>query len=83
MAFVRKLINGKLSCQEFLMKINFKILTFDSRNNRHFLVPQCSTNLIKHSPEYRLLGSCNNNVPDFDFSFDSQLKNMILNMNIS
>jgi len=52
---VHKLINGILSCPEFLMKINFKIPTLNSRNNRPFLVPRCSTNLIKHIPEYHLL----------------------------
>jgi len=29
MTFVHKLINGKLSCPEFLRQINFKISAFD------------------------------------------------------
>lgn len=72
--FVHKLINCKLSCPEFLMKINFKIPTLTSRNNHPFSVPQCSTNLIKYKSEYRLLDACNNIGPYSDFSFDSQLK---------
>jgi len=82
-AFVHKLINGKLFCPESLRKINFKIPAFNSMNSRPFLVLQCSTNIIyKHSPEYRLLDACNN-VINFDFSFDShlKLKNIIINLN--
>jgi hypothetical protein len=70
--FVYKLINGKLFSPEFLSKINFKISTFNSRNNHPFLVLHCSTNIIKNSPEYRLLKTCNN-VFNFNFFFDSQL----------
>lgn len=38
-AFVYNLIIGKLTCPGFLSKINFKIPTLNSRNNRTFLVP--------------------------------------------
>lgn len=57
-AFVHKLINDKLSRPEILRKINFKISTFSSRNNSYLSVPQCLTNIIERSPEYRLLDAC-------------------------
>jgi len=41
-AFVHKLINGKLFCPEFLRQMNFKIPSFNSKNNGLFLVPQYS-----------------------------------------
>lgn len=53
--FVYKLLNGKLSCPEFLRKIYSKIPTFNSKNNGSFLIPHCSANITKNSPEYRLL----------------------------
>jgi len=72
-AFVYKLINGKISYPEFLRKINFKMSAFNSSNNRPFLVLQCLINIIKHIPEYRLLNA-SNNVLNIDFSFNSYLK---------
>lgn len=79
-AFVYKLINGKLSCSELLSEIKFKIPTFNSRNNHPFLVPQCLINITKNSSEYCLLDAYNN-LLKFDFVFDLhlKLKNSIIN----
>lgn len=50
-AFVHKLINGELSCSEFLKTEQFKISAFNFRRNRPFLEPKCLTNIIKYIPK--------------------------------
>ncbi|KAF0772688.1 Uncharacterized protein FWK35_00032895 [Aphis craccivora] len=79
-SFIYKLISGQLICPEFLQKINFRVLAFNSRYNPPFWVLQHSSNLIANNPKYRLLNHCND-IPNFDFCFDSlaKLKDIVMN----
>lgn len=54
-------------------KIYSKLPPFSSRNRCPFLVPNCSTNIVEFSAEYRRLDEFKT-VTSFDFFFDSLTK---------